>query len=210
MNNKGIWIVIEGIDGAGKTSAIATIEDVFKQVQLKTKNYREPGGTALGERVRDILKADNIEMLPIAEVLLFYAARVQLLEECILPNLNQGIHVILDRHELSTYAYQAGGRGLDIEVIQQISNSCMPKRKPDLTFFLSLDPKVALERVINRGDLDHYESQPLTFYQRIALSYERFAADYPNVVCIDANQSLIEVQQDIRSELENFLAAKFS
>ena len=210
MNNKGIWIVIEGIDGAGKTSAIATIEEVFKQVQLKTKNYREPGGTALGERVRDILKADNIEMLPIAEVLLFYAARVQLLEECILPNLNQGIHVILDRHELSTYAYQAGGRGLDIEVIQQISNSCMPKRKPDLTFFLALDPKVALERVINRGDLDHYESQPLAFYQRIALSYERFAADYPNVVCIDANQSLIEVQQDIRSELENFLAAKFS
>ena len=210
MNNKGIWIVIEGIDGAGKTSAIATIEDVFKQVQLKTRNYREPGGTALGERVRDILKADNIEMLPIAEVLLFYAARVQLLEECILPNLNQGIHVILDRHELSTYAYQAGGRGLDIEVIQQISNSCMPKRKPDLTFFLSLDPKVALKRVINRGELDHYESQPLAFYQRIALSYERFADDYPNVVCIDANQSLIEVQQDIRSELENFLAAKFS
>lgn len=210
MNNKGIWIVIEGIDGAGKTSAIATIEDVFKQVQLKTKNYREPGGTALGERVRDILKADNIEMLPIAEVLLFYAARVQLLEEFILPNLNQGINVILDRHELSTYAYQAGGRGLDIEVIQQISNSCMPKRKPDLTFFLALDPKVALERVINRGDLDHYESQPLAFYQRIALSYERFAADYPNVVCIDANQSLIEVQQDIRSELENFFAAKLS
>jgi len=210
MNNKGIWIVIEGIDGAGKTSAIATIEEVFKQIQLKTKNYREPGGTGLGERVRHILKADNIEMLPIAEVLLFYAARVQLLEECILPNLNQGIHVILDRHELSTYAYQAGGRGLDIEVIQQISNSCMPKRKPDLTFFLALDPKVALERVINRGDLDHYESQPLAFYQRIALSYERFAADYPNVVCIDANQSLIEVQQDIRSELENFLAAKFS
>ena len=210
MNNKGIWIVIEGIDGAGKTSAIATIEDVFKQVQLKTKNYREPGGTPLGERVRDILKADNIEMLPIAEVLLFYAARVQLLEEFILPNLNQGINVILDRHELSTYAYQAGGRGLDIEVIQQISNSCMPKRKPDLTFFLALDPKVALERVINRGDLDHYESQPLAFYQRIALSYERFAADYPNVVCIDANQSLIEVQQDIRSELENFFAAKLS
>ena len=210
MNNKGIWIVIEGIDGAGKTSAIATIEEVFKQVQLKTKHYREPGGTGLGERVRHILKADNIEMLPIAEVLLFYAARVQLLEEFILPNLNQGINVILDRHELSTYAYQAGGRGLDIEVIQQISNSCMPKRKPDLTFFLALDPKVALERVINRGDLDHYESQPLAFYQRIALSYERFSADYPNVVCIDANQPLIEVQQDIRSELENFLAAKFS
>ena len=210
MNDKGIWIVIEGIDGAGKTSAIATIGDVFKQVQLKTKTYREPGGTALGERIRDILKADNIEMLPIAEVLLFYAARVQLLEECILPNLNQGIHVILDRHELSTFAYQAGGRGLDFEVIEQISNSCMPKRRPDLTFFLALDPKVALQRVINRGNLDHYESQPLAFYQRIALSYERFAADYPNVVCIDANQSFTEVQQDIRSELENFLAAKFS
>lgn len=210
MNDKGIWIVIEGIDGAGKTSAIATIDDVFKQVQLKTKTYREPGGTALGERVRDILKTDNIEILPIAEVLLFYAARVQLLEECIFPNLNQGIHVILDRHELSTFAYQAGGRGLDFEVIGKISNSCMPKHKPDLTFFLALDPKVALERVINRGNLDHFESQPLAFYQRIALSYERFAADYPNVIYIDANQSFKEVQQDIRSELENFLAAKFS
>ena len=210
MGEQGIWVAVEGIDGAGKTSAIQTIQQVFTDFRMKTCIYREPGGTALGERIRSILKSDDLNLSPISEVLLLYAARVQLLEENLFPALTSGVHVILDRHELSTYAYQAGGRGLDIEVIQQISNSCMPKRKPDLTFFLSLDPKVALKRVINRGELDHYESQPLAFYQRIALSYERFAADYPNVVCIDANQSLIEVQQDIRSELENFLAAKFS
>ena len=210
MTQKGIWIVIEGIDGAGKSSAISTIERVFAQFKLSTKVYREPGGTALGEGIRSLLKADDLSILPIAEVLLLYAARIQLLEEEILPCLEQGIHVILDRHELSTFAYQSGGRGIDIDVITKISEACMPDRKPDLTFFLAVKPQVGLERVKKRGQLDHYETQSLEFFQRIALSYERFIGDYPNVICIDANQTFEEVQQDIVTELENFFAAKFA
>ena len=210
MTQQGIWIVIEGIDGAGKTTAISTIQQVFAQFKLPTKVYREPGGTALGEGIRSLLKRDDLTILPIAEVLLMYAARIQLLEQEIMPCLERGTHVILDRHELSTFAYQSGGRGIDIDIISQISQACMPIRKPDLTFFLAVKPQVGLERVKKRGELDHYESQSLEFFQRIALSYERFIGNYPNVICIDANQTFEEVQQDIITELENFFAAKFA
>jgi dTMP kinase len=210
MVEQGIWVAVEGIDGAGKTSAIQTIQQVFKDFKMKTHVYREPGGTALGERIRSILKSDDLNMLPISEVLLLYAARVQLLEENLFPALKSGVHVILDRHELSTFAYQAGGRGIDINVIRQVSDSCMPHRKPDLTFFLAVKPELALKRVKERGNLDHYEQQPLEFYQKIALSYEIYISEYPNVVCIDANQTYEQVQMDIRAELENFFAAKFA
>jgi dTMP kinase len=210
MGEQGIWVAVEGIDGAGKTSAIQTIQQVFTDFRMKTCIYREPGGTALGERIRSILKSDDLNLSPMSEVLLLYAARVQLLEENLFPALTSGVHVILDRHELSTFAYQAGGRGIDIHIIRQVSDSCMPQRKPDLTFFLAVKPELALKRVKARGNLDHYEQQPLEFYQKIALSYEMYISDYPNVVCIDANQTYEQVQMDIRAELENFFAAKFS
>lgn len=210
MVEQGIWIAVEGIDGAGKTSAIQTIQQVFADFKMPTRVFREPGGTALGEMIRSILKSDDVSMLPISEVLLLYAARVQLLEENIFPSLHDGIHVILDRHELSTFAYQSGGQGVDINQIRQISKSCMPPKKPDLTFFLAVKPELGLKRVKARGNLDHYEQQPLEFFQKIALSYEMYISDYPNVVCIDANQNYEQVQMDIRAEIENFFAAKFA
>lgn len=210
MVKPGIWIAVEGIDGAGKTSAIQTIQQVFADFNMPTRIFREPGGTSLGEMIRAILKSDDVSMLPIAEVLLLYAARVQLLEENIFPALKDGIHVILDRHELSTYAYQSGGKGIDANQIRQIAKCCMPNKKPDLTFFLAVKPEVALKRVKDRGNLDHYEQQGLEFFQKIALSYEIYTSEYPNVVCIDANQNYQQVQMDIRAELENFFAAKFA
>lgn len=205
MLNSGIWIVIEGLDGAGKTSAVKTVQTVLDFHQFKSSVYREPGGTQLGEKIRDILKNDQLQTIGIAEVLLLYAARVQLLKEMVFPAIDNGISVILDRHELSTFAYQAGGRGVDVQAIQEISNACMPKRKPDLTIFLAVDPSRSLERAALRGELDHYESQSITFFQNIALAYERFIEEYPNVVCIDANQSFELVQQDIQKALELFL-----
>jgi dTMP kinase len=205
MSNSGKWIVIEGLDGAGKTSAVATVQRVFANHGLETKVYREPGGTSLGEKIREILKTAEMNTIGIAEVLLLYAARVQLLQEKVFPNLEAGISVILDRHELSTLAYQSGGRGVDYQDIQQISKSCMPDKKPDLTLFLAIEPKRSLERAAMRGELDHYESQSLTFFQNIALSYERFVEDYPNVAYIDANQTFEVVQEDITKVLADYL-----
>jgi len=208
MLNSGVWIVIEGLDGAGKTSAVKTVQDVLELHHLKSSVYREPGGTLLGEKIRDILKNDQLQTIGIAEVLLLYAARVQLLKEMVFPSIDKGICVILDRHELSTFAYQSGGRGVDVHSIQQISTACMPERRPDLTLFLAVDPECSLERAAMRGELDHYESQSITFFQNIALAYERFIEEYPNVVCIDANQPFDLVQQDIQKALELFLMAR--
>jgi dTMP kinase len=205
MSNPGLWIVIEGIDGAGKTSAIQTIQHVFLDHGLSVKVLREPGGTKLGEKLREILKSPELNVLGHAEVLLLYAARLQLLEEIIFPSLKAGIHVILDRHELSTFAYQGGGRGVDLNFIQHISQISMPEKKPNLTLFLSIDPNIAHERIVQRGELDHIEQQSITFFQKVALSYEQLICEYPNIICIDANQDFEQVQQDIREIIINFL-----
>lgn len=205
MTNTGLWIVIEGIDGAGKTSAIQTIEQEFVSQGLSVKMFREPGGTLLGEKLRALLKTEELHITGMAEVLLLYAARLQLYKEIIEPCLKDGVNVILDRHELSTYAYQGGGRGIDIDLIEQISQAVMPEKKPDLTLFLSIKPEIALERIKQRGQLDHIEQQSLTFFQNVALTYERLIEGYPNLICIDANQNFQLVQQDIQQVIVEFI-----
>ncbi|MDQ5883826.1 MAG: dTMP kinase [Pseudomonadota bacterium] len=205
QNKKGLWVVIEGIDGAGKTTAMQTVLDTFTSYHLPIKAYREPGGTSLGECIRTLLKTDGLGILPFAEVLLFYAARYQLLMQEILPSLRSGTTVLLDRHELSTFAYQAGGRGVDKSNIESLSQLCLQGQKPDLTIFLSVHPRRAYERMHARGKLDHIEQQDLTFFENVALTYEILLEDYPGVMMIDANVSLEMVQDDIRQQLSDWI-----
>lgn len=207
-NKQGLWMVIEGIDGAGKTSAMHTVMDVFKARGMTIKSYREPGGTPLGEHIRTILKTEDLGILPLAEVLLFYAARYQLLMQEIKPCLESGCHVLLDRHELSTFAYQAGGRGVDKSVIETLSDLCLEGEKPDLTLFLAVKPRLAYERIKARGGLDHIERQDLSFFENVALTYEILLEHYPNVMMIDANEPLESVQQDIRQQLNDWLDSR--
>ena len=201
----GLWIVVEGIDGAGKTSALTTVIDELNALGFKTHAFREPGGTAVGEEIRTILKKDALNILPLAEVLLFYAARFQLLHSKVLPLLAAGDCVVLDRFELSTYAYQAGGRGCDIETIKQISSLCLQGRHPDLTIFLAVSPEVAYERICARGELDHIEQENLSFFSNVAAAYEQCLAEYPNTVVINANQAYQSVQAEIRLTLQRRL-----
>lgn len=208
--NTGLWIVVEGIDGAGKTTAIQTITQALKNHQCDIKVFREPGGTAFGEQVRHVLKTEGLSILPLAEVLLFYAARYQLLEKEILPALKTGTYVLLDRHELSTWAYQAGGRGYDIHEIKKISEVCIQGRRPDLTIFLSVSPEIAYQRVHLRGELDHIENEGLAFFVDVNQAYETFLEDYPHVMRIDANQSLEKVQLDSLSQFNQWLAHHLS
>ena len=208
--NSGFWIVVEGIDGAGKTTAIQTISDALSNHQCPAKVFREPGGTAFGEAIRHVLKTEGLGILPLAEVLLFYAARYQLLEKEIMPALKAGTSILLDRHELSTWAYQAGGRGYDINEIKKVSELCIKGRRPDLTIFLSVSPELAYERVHQRGALDHIESEGLEFFVNVNRAYEIFLADYPNVMRIDANLSLEEVQKALLSEFNQWLAHHLS
>jgi dTMP kinase len=206
VQNEGLWLVVEGIDGAGKTSAIQTIEAFFKSQGLEYISLREPGGTPLGESIRTIFKSSAFKIEGLSQVLLMYAARVQLLQTVILPSLSKGCSVILDRHELSTYAYQAGADGVDMQTIEKISKVVMPSRKPNLTLYLAVRPEVSQYRIQQRGERDHFDQNSQDYFARILNNYETCIHDYPNVMRIDANQDFVDVQADIQIELQKWFA----
>lgn len=206
-SQRGFFIVLEGLEGAGKTTAISTIKRVLSTCVNEVIVTREPGGTLLGESIRHILKTPVVDesLDPRAELLLFYAARVQLLEKVILPALARGVCVIADRFELSTFAYQGGGRQLPMSLISAISQSCLNGFKPDLTIFLDIKPEVGLARALARSKADRIESESLDFFQRVYESYYAYMQADSSVVCIDASRSLGSVQYKIRDVLMQFL-----
>lgn len=208
MTKHGQFIVVEGLEGAGKSTAINTIKAVLNQHHYAVLETREPGGTGIGEVIRGLIKEKSLtETLEArSELLLFYAARVQLIEQVIRPTLEKGTWVLADRFELSTFAYQGAGRGLDINFIQQLSSFCLNQFKPDLIFFLDISPEQGLERVKRRGPTDRMEEESLDFFTRIYEGYHQLIKTMPNVVRIDASQPIEIVQKSILAQLDKFLS----
>lgn len=202
--NNSKFIVIEGLEGAGKSSAISLVGDFIEkhtgQVPVCT---REPGGTPLAERMRDLIKvADETDPLcDEAECLLLYAARAQLVANVIKPALNRGAWVLGDRHNLSSLAYQGGGRGL-MPLVQVVSKATLGDFKPDLTIYLDIDPAQGLQRAAQRGELDRIEKQALDFFERARATFLSFAAEDDSIAIIDAGQTLAEVHKDILALLQ--------
>ena len=204
---RGSFIVLEGLEGAGKTTALATMTEFLTAKNISYITTREPGGTRVGEVVRSLLK-ETIEGQPLcapAELLLIYAARVQLIEQVIKPALEQGIWVIADRFELSSYAYQGGGRKLDPLIIDQLSTFCVKDLHPDLLVFLDVSVTTGLRRAEQRGELDRIEQEPLEFFENIRNAYHYYLKKYQHVAMIDANQSLVQVQIDLIDALHLLL-----
>ncbi|MFB1014924.1 MAG: dTMP kinase [Alteromonadaceae bacterium] len=203
----GKFIVVEGMEGAGKSTAITTIEEILNLNNIKFINTREPGGTPLAESLRAIVKSvDHQEKLTDeTELFLMYASRSQLLQNCILPALNAGEWVIGDRHDLSSRAYQGGGRGLNEKIINTIAEVTLKGFKPDLTLYLDISPKVGLSRAIARGELDRIEQEKMDFFERVHDKYCQLASADENIITIDAEQSMDKVHQDIRTALNSFL-----
>ncbi|ASQ45822.1 Thymidylate kinase [Legionella clemsonensis] len=208
MTKQGRFIVVEGLEGAGKSTAIQTIKRYLENHVPNVLLTREPGGTRVGEMIRTIIKEEvDGEILDSrAELLLLYAARVQLVEQVIRPALNQGYWVLADRFELSTFAYQGGGRHLDEDMISTLSTFCLRGFKPDLIFFLDIEPEQGLNRVRQRGASDRMEQESLLFFTNVYNSYQRMIKAMNNVVCIDASQPMNIVQQSIITQLETFIA----
>mgnify|MGYP000190298734 CR=1 FL=1 len=154
------FIVIEGLEGAGKSSAVRYVTDYLQAHGVaRIECTREPGGTPLAERMRAIVKEVHDERLTVeAELLLMYASRVQLVETRIKPALADGIWVVGDRHDLSSQAYQGGGRGIDANLIGAIKRAVLGDFKPDLTLYLDIDPAIGLQRARHRGELDRIEA----------------------------------------------------
>ncbi len=208
MNGK--FIVIEGLEGAGKSTAVSYVLDWLRShgvAQLETT--REPGGTPLAEKMRSIVKEVHDEPLTIqAELLLMYAARVQLVENRIKPALAKGAWVVGDRHDLSSQAYQGGGRGIAPELIQQIKQAVLGDFAPDLTLYLDIDPAIGLQRAKQRGELDRIEQEALAFFQRTRARYLELARQDKKIHIIDASQTPEQVQMAIHAALEQALCIR--
>ena len=187
----GLFITFEGPEGSGKSTQVELLRRWFGKAVV----VREPGGTALGERIRDLVLHDRA-MSPAAEMYLFMAARAELLAEQICPALRAGESVIADRYHDSTLAYQGGGRGLETSW-----PTIFPK--PDRTYLLALPPEISLRRL---SDADRIEREPLEFHQAVAKAYERLAAAEPKRwMVLDATASPEAIHEIVRSDLAGFL-----
>lgn len=200
----GKFIVIEGLEGAGKSTAINYVLEFLQSKGIdQLITTREPGGTPLAEKMRAIVKEIHEEKLTVqAELLLMYAARVQLVENKIKPALLNEQWVVGDRHDLSSQAYQGGGRGIDAKLIGQIKEAVLGDFKPDLTLYLDIDPAIGLHRARQRGELDRIELEQLSFFERTRTRYLELASKDSSIFVIDANQTPSEVQADIVAVLE--------
>lgn len=205
MNGK--FIVLEGLEGAGKTSAMQAIVAQLKAQGIENIIFtREPGGTPLAEKLRHLIKHESEEpVTDKAELLMLYAARIQLVENVIKPALAQGKWVIGDRHDLSSQAYQGGGRQLDQHLLEVLKQNILGDFKPDLTLYLDIDPALGLARARGRGELDRIEQQNLDFFHRTRARYLQLIANQPDMICIDAAQSIEQVSADIQSAVKQFV-----
>ncbi|MGU5818244.1 dTMP kinase [Aeromonas caviae] len=204
------FIVIEGLEGAGKSSAVRYVTDYLQAHGVaRIECTREPGGTPLAERMRAIVKEVHDERLTVeAELLLMYASRVQLVETRIKPALADGIWVVGDRHDLSSQAYQGGGRGIDANLIGAIKRAVLGDFKPDLTLYLDIDPAIGLQRARHRGELDRIELEQIGFFERTRQRYLELAAADDSIQVIDAGLPPEQVKAAIESALEHYLASE--
>lgn len=198
------FITLEGLEGAGKSTAMAFVRDWFEARGESVVCTREPGGTPLAEELRGVLKAVRDEpVAPPTELLLMFAARAQHVERVIRPALAEGKVAICDRFTDSTRAYQGAGRGLSTDMIEQLADIAHPDCNPGLTLWLDVPVALGLERAAAREAADRFEQEALAFFERVRDGFEALAQREPKrVQRIDATRSLTEVQAAIESALE--------
>ena len=204
----GRFITIEGTEGAGKSSNIGFVQAILEAAGKTVVLTREPGGTPLGEAIRDLLldhRGDG--MAADTELLLMFAARAEHIAHRIRPALYQGQWVLCDRFTDATYAYQGGGRGIDTERIAALEHWVQGNLRPDLTIFLDVPVDVGLARARRRSSPDRFEREERAFHEAVRVAYLRIAAREPaRVQVVDATQPLARVQAGLRRVLDAFLA----
>ena len=200
------FIVIEGLEGAGKSTVQHHVVAWLQARGCTVITTREPGGTPLAEKMRALVKEVHDEPLTMeAELLLMYAARVQLVKTRSQPALAAGTWVVGDRHDLSSQAYQGGGRGIEARLIRQIKEAVLGDFAPDLTLYLDIDPALGLSRARARGELDRIEREQLGFFERTRERYLELVLADPRCELIDASRSPDEVKAAVLACLERRL-----
>ena len=201
----GVFISFEGIDGAGKSSHIQAVADAFRAAGRTVVQTREPGGTPLAEKIRDMVLHDAMD--PLCEALLVFAARRDHLQQVIEPALARGDVVLCDRFTDATFAYQGGGRGFDLQVLSQLEQwvQALPTgglRQPGLTLWFELDPAIAAQRLAQARVPDRFESQPQAFFRQVHDAYAaRAQADAQRFVRIAADAPMDSVRQAVLNAL---------
>jgi dTMP kinase len=204
---RGRFITLEGGEGAGKSTNLEHIRNKLESAGLQVCVTREPGGTPLSEKIRAVLlDAENTSMSDDTELMLVFAARAQHLHELILPSLKKGIWVLSDRFTDATYAYQGGGRGVDNARIQVLESWVQRGFQPDHTILFDLPVEVGLKRAGERGDLDRFEQERASFFQRVREAYlGRAERDPQRFLVVDAGQELESVQRQLDSMIRQIL-----
>jgi dTMP kinase len=205
----GLFITLEGPEGAGKSTNREYLAERLREQGVDVLLTREPGGTPLAERIRELLLDPSDEpMAADTELLLVFAARAQHLQQVIRPALAKGSMVLCDRFTDATYAYQGGGRGLSIERIAQLEQFVQAELRPNLTLIFDLPVEVGLARAAARGRLDRFEQEGRGFFEAVRQAYLQRAAQAPQRYrVLDAGQSLAQVQADIDALLPSLLEA---
>lgn len=199
----GYFITLEGGEGVGKSTAIAFIKQYVAQKKWECIFTREPGGTPLSEKIRELLLNHTETIEPITELLLMFASRAQHIAQVIKPALSAGKTVISDRFTDASFAYQGGGRYILGEKIQTLSKWVQGDLEPNLTLLLNANLEKAFSRIESRGTKDRIEQEQMDFFVRVKSAYLARAAQYPKrFVIIDANQSITEVQTQIKNALD--------
>lgn len=208
---RGKLISIEGVEGAGKSTVMDFVKSYLQSKNIAAAFTREPGGTVLAEKFRDLLlHPETDEMIePKTELLLMFAGREQHLCQRIIPWLREGKWVVSDRYIDATYAYQGGGRGMDIELITLLDHHIVGNVYPDLTLLLDLSPEVGFERTMKREHgKDRIESERMDFFQRVRAVYlQRAKQDTNRMKMVNAELTLSEVQQQVKSYLDEFIVS---
>lgn len=200
------FIVIEGLEGAGKSTALQFIRTFLENKQIDVINTREPGGTFIAEKLRQILLTSfkNETLLSKSELLIMYAARIQHLETLIFPELKKGNWVISDRFNWSSFAYQGGGRQLAFDMIKYLDNLVLKSFMPDMIIYLDVTPEIGLMRARNRNNLDRIEQEKIDFFNRARAVFLRLISENPqSSVLIDAEQPINRIQDELARVLSN-------
>lgn len=205
-----MFISFEGIDFCGKSTQIKMLEEYFSALNKKVKVIREPGGTAISEKIRDILlDKKNDQMVMETEILLFSASRSQLVREVIRPSLNSGFVVISDRFHDSSTAYQGYGRGLSVDDIKNIHKIAVGETLPDLTFLIDIPVEIAYRRRGTKtGHLDRIEVSDDDFYSRVRNGYLQMAEEEKRFRVIDGNRDINLIHNDIVNEILKYDTAE--
>ena len=187
------YIAFEGIDGSGKTSIIENLSDILNSQNKEHTIVREPGGTSVGEGIRELLLSHEYQVNPLAEALLFCAQRSQLIEEVVLPSLNNGVVVLSDRSAYSSVAYQGEGRGLGYEKIYQLNDISIQSNWPEKVVLLDIDPEVSLSR---QQVADRIGSDKVEFFQKVRKGYLKLAEEFKDKFLILNAENNIEVNTE--------------